>query len=410
MRRETVAVKRARDDIERHRGRLTEALTAAGVAPDPAAELERLIQVAESAVVEDRDRQTSSKAAREELERAQANLERRRRDAAAAERDDAEWRADWTGALSRCWLGRLEPEPSSANVPPILEEVSNLESEIENRKSMVKRIEDMEQDQATYADELRSLAKSLDVEFDPKRVVAVGDELKARLDTALADRKRWNELSEEIEGVGKEITTIESELAELRAVADEMFEAFGVNTLREVDERLRKTARRNELRKELADRLAELAECMKTDSPEEAEAILREADREALERQVAEIKQRLDDMSRRMNELYRELGKAEDALRAVGDDDAVARLETERRTVLLEIEEGARHYVRIRLGVAAAEQALAAYRDKHRSSMMKRASAVFRTISRDAYTRITSQPADKGEVLIGIPAGGGATG
>lgn len=408
MRRETVAFEHARDDIERHRGQLAEALTAADVTYDPAAELERLIQVAESAAAGDRDRRILSKAAREGLERAQADLERRQRDAAATERDNVAWRADWTGALSRCWLGQLEPEPSSAAVRRNLEEISNLESGIENRKNMAKRIENMQQDQDAYATEVRVLAESSDTAFDPDRAVAVGDELKARLDTALAHRELRSELSEEIEGVGKEIATIENELAELRAIADEMFQAFGVHTLREVDERLRKTTRRNELREELADREAELAASMKTDSPEEAKAILREADRETLERQVAEVKSRLDDASQRTNELYRELGKAEDALRAVGSDDAAARLETERRTVLLQIEEGARGHLRLLLGVAAAERALAAYLNKHRSSMMERASAAFRTISRGAYSGLESQLTDKGEILIGIVAGGGA--
>ncbi len=408
IRRETIGFERARDDVNRHRERLSETLTAAGVAHDPEAELERLIGIAESAAAEDRDRRAASKAARDRFQGKRVELEHRRRDAKTAERDDAAWRADWTGVLARCWLGRLDPEPSSAAARRILDEAASLDSALQAQAEIAGRIEAMERDRAAYAAELRDLAERSGAAFDPERVVAAGDALKERLGAALSDRKRRNELSKEIEDLAEKTAAAEKDRAELHTVADEMFRAFDVNTLREVDERLRKTARRNELRKELADREAELAASMKTDSPEEAEAILRETDRENLERDVAEIKSRLDDASQRMNERYRALGKAEDALRAVGDDDAAARLETERRTVLLQIEEGARGHLRLLLGVAAAERALAAYRDEHRSSMMKRASAAFRTISRGAYSGLESQLTDKGEILIGIAAGGGA--
>ena len=40
--------------------------------------------------------------------------------------------------------------------------------------------------------------------------------------------------------------------------------------------------------------------------------------------------------------------------------------------------------------------------------MMKRASEAFRTISRGAYSRLDAQLTDKGEVLMGIGASGGA--
>ena len=101
-------------------------------------------------------------------------------------------------------------------------------------------------------------------------------------------------------------------------------------------------------------------------------------------------------------------GRAEDAISAVGGDNAVARLEQQRRTVLLNIEEGSLAYLRTQLGIEAAERALSAYRDEHRSSMMRRASEAFRTISCGAYSRLDAQLTDKGEVLMGIGASGGA--
>ena len=79
-------------------------------------------------------------------------------------------------------------------------------------------------------------------------------------------------------------------------------------------------------------------------------------------------------------------------LEAVGGDDAVARLEEKRRTILEEIKDGARRYLTLRAGVAAADEALRLYRDRHRGAMMERASKAFRLISRGAYRALTTAP------------------
>jgi uncharacterized protein YhaN len=93
-------------------------------------------------------------------------------------------------------------------------------------------------------------------------------------------------------------------------------------------------------------------------------------------------------------------------LEAVGGDDEVARIEEQRRTLLLEIEDQAWRALRLRAGIAAAELALRLYRDRHRSSMMLRASDAFRTISRGAYRGLASQPDKDNEILIGLGADG----
>ena len=98
---------------------------------------------------------------------------------------------------------------------------------------------------------------------------------------------------------------------------------------------------------------------------------------------------RFDDRDQRSRELFLMHGKAADQVDAVGGDGAVAKIEEQRQTILLEIEDGARRYLRLRLGIVAAEHALRSYRQHHRSAMMSSASAAFRTISRGAYTDLT---------------------
>ena len=399
---------RAQKNAGCHRRRLGDAMAAAGLPNDRDGALDELMEIARAAVALDTERRAASTAASERLKRAQAELCRRERGARQADVDDAAWHESWTTALSGCWLKDVDPVPSTAAVRRILEDVALLDSTLAKRDEMDERVRRMERDRVAHAEEVKSLVERLGGVFDPERPVQQGDALKTRLAAAIAGRAARGGLEKKIGDLSEEIAVAETRLAELRAVAAEMFEAFGVDSLRAVDENLQRVARRETVRKDLLKREAGLAEALKAATPDEAEAVLAEASRVDLEARIAETEARLTDASQRTQELYHRLENAREAVSTIGGDGAVARLEGERRTCLLEIQDRAHDYVRTRIGVEAAERALRAYRDEHRSTMMERASEAFRTISRGAYIRLESQPTDKGEVLIGIAAGGGA--
>lgn len=100
------------------------------------------------------------------------------------------------------------------------------------------------------------------------------------------------------------------------------------------------------------------------------------------------------------------LSKARDDLESVGGDDAAARLDAARQTILVQIADDAQRHLRQRFGIIAVEHALRAYRDCHQSAMMARASAAFQTISRGAYTGLDSQFEKDREVLVALAADG----
>jgi uncharacterized protein YhaN len=159
---------------------------------------------------------------------------------------------------------------------------------------------------------------------------------------------------------------------------------FGVGALPEVAAKLQSIARKTELSQQAHSAACEILDALRSPTMGEAERAIDTANRAALEAEFEELKARFDDQDKRSRELFSEQSKAADCFDAVGGDDAVARIEGQRRTTLLEIEEKAVRYLKDRAGAAAAEQALRAYRDRHRSSMMARASEAFRTISRGA--------------------------
>ncbi len=141
---------------------------------------------------------------------------------------------------------------------------------------------------------------------------------------------------------------------------------------------------------------------------EAARAALEAADRAALETELADLDARAPAEEATHAQGFAALNEAAKALAAVGGDDAVARIEEKRRTILEEIKEGARRYLTLRAGVAAADQALKLYRDRHRGAMMERASRAFSEISRGAYRGLSAQPDGQSETLIALGADGGS--
>lgn len=408
MEREDAEIDRAQEDENRYRDRLAAALTDAEVEADAAIAIEDLMEMAQMTSDRAVERRAKVTAACSSLDQVRSTLQRRCDEARQAGNDDKKWRREWTAALSRCWLKEIEPEPSAPEMRHILESLKGLEKVHEEHEKMAARIAAMECDQTRFAAEIKSLLEELSDNFDPTQVVAQDDKLKSRLAEAKAARSRRDKLQGELEHIRKEIAGAESEMAELRTVADSMFEAFGIDSLLEVKKKLQQVEQRAKLRSALADKENQLMDAMKIGSLKETEALLEGADRAAIKGQILRLDTQIDDAGDRKQDRYHAFQKAEDAIAVVGGDGGAARLEQQHRTTLLEIEERALDHLRIRLGVAAAEEALRAYRERHRSSMMENASQAFCTISRGAYERLDSQPTDKGEILIGIPADGGA--
>ena len=138
----------------------------------------------------------------------------------------------------------------------------------------------------------------------------------------------------------------------------------------------------------------------------EAETMLAGHTDTALEGEEAALVTPRDTLELRIRALFAEREAAAARIAAVGGDDVAASIEERRRTQLLEIEDKASHYLRLRIGIAAADRALRAYRDQHRSSMMQQASDAFSLISRGTYRGLGTQPGRDGDILVALAANG----
>jgi len=387
---------------------LGDALLALGVSTDHAQDFGGLISLAEDRVEAETRRSLGLKAARERVENCEADLRKRSRDLKQAAEADRRWSDAWAIALEQCWMATIVPAPGLGPVREILEAVAKLGPALEKRDQLADRIGKMERDASEFVDGLAACVEELGESFHPLKIITQADALEERVERA---RTQHNAMAHKLidrEGADRRRQEISVAIAVHDARKAEFLTFFGVDTLNEVSELFEMVRTRNQLRSRLVEIEADLVEGLRLGDVVRAKAALAEQDEGLLANEAVELETRFKDLDQRTQQLYAVRSKASDAVEAVGGDDMVAKLNERRQTLLLELEEKALGHLRLRVGALAAEQALRAYRDKHRSSMMERASAAFSTISRGAYSGLAARPEKDTEVLIGLVRGGGS--
>ncbi|UPJ53396.1 AAA family ATPase [Bradyrhizobium sp. 200] len=391
--------------IERNgsRERIAEAMRLAGVDISQDDDVAAMLAAGQAAL----DRAVDAKNLRAAIVDRRRDLRFREKKLGEARLAEETWSKAWREACATCWLGQREIRPTTAVVRETLEALAELDSALEKRAEWTDRIAKMQRDQSQFRTEVDALAASIGLSSSSDTLAlcqAVVDCIAGTAKTI--DRRREVEARLAIEQ-GK-ARALADETAEVQAQANLMMNHFGAGSLTEVDGRLRALARRSDLEARSIQARDELLEGIRAETVEQAESILDAIDRGSLEAELIALKMRFDDEDGRGRDLFSARNRAEDRIASVGGDAAVAILDAKRRTVLLNIEDRALAYLRLKLGTAAADRALRAYRDRHRSSMMKLASEAFALISRGAYSELVTQPSNGNELLIAKGSDGGS--
>jgi len=326
-------------------------------------------------------------------------LKRRERDLRNIEEEAQAWMLGWKDACTGCWLGEGEQAPTAAEVREALPLLGELATTIHDRAGLADRIAKMERDQADYVAGLQETAADAGLETGNAPPATLARQLAERLATAEKARARQKDLSRQIE----EATSRQRNQAETRAAhatrKSQMLDALGTDNLTDAALRIEQALERKQLAGRIEQSASEIREALDAGSLEEARAHLEAADTVELREEKQQLEASLETLDAEIQHLFAAQTRASDAMNAVGGDDAVARIEQQRKTILLAIAEGAERYLRLSAGIIAMEQALTLYRERHSSSMMQRASEAIRTISRGRYTSLASQP-DKGRELL----------
>lgn len=393
-----------RAELTQHVAALVASLAEAriGVARDLA--LSDLIRTAGDVISAGKAAQVARQSHEKAVDDLMRDFRERERNRQEAETAVAAWDREWAEALSRTWFA--EKAGSLAAVRGILHSLGALPAVLKERDDLASRVAAMERDQEQFREDIAHLLSEYDLGHASDDVLAsanaVAEHNEAARNAAQLRTQKQADLDKHLE----KRRMLEEELAVHDACRTELTNYFGAGTLATVQTFLDRCRERDQLEERIAALRRQIIQALRVVDIAEAERRLENFDADALERDAIELDTRVEDLTERAKLLYSDMSLARQKLDAVGGDDAVARIEAKRRTIFLEIEELAVRYLTLRAGAFAAEQALHLYREKHRSSMMNRASEAFRLITGGSYSGLTSQPDRDKETLIGLSRDG----
>jgi uncharacterized protein YhaN len=398
-----VELERATDDGSLIRLEVSAALESVGIKPEANEGLETMMAVAERFL----DRQAKVDAERAEAVKTvsarEEDLATRRRALEVAESREEDWVTEVTAALKGTWL---ESGISAPGVGGVLDQLAELSKAIQDRDAMRLRIAKMEADRGALIEEVIAAATQIGEPADKDDPEQLAIRLAERLERADRAREAKASLLVDQQRLQDVRDALDLDVAVHERRKQDVLAAFGVATLSEVVERDELLKERDRLRAALTDLEEQLSAELNADGAKQAHSILDCLDLHGLAIEKAESEQRLGDLDELIQQQLIRRTRAADKLDAIGGDSAVARIDAERRTVLLEIEEKAVRYIEVKLGAMSAANALRVYREQHRSGMMVRASDAFALITRGQYTGLATQPVKGGEVLIAMQRDG----
>ncbi len=406
IREHDVDIAAAESECSEHHKKITEALTAGKISFDPDADLDKLLDIAQLAIDQNKANEVDRKGAEKAVKDCDRVLKRRIGNLEKAQRNTESWGTDWSSSITDCWLSEDERFQKPAVVRKILGENALLISAIEKQEGLTHRVKEMETDQKSFAEKVGAIASELSMEFDKSEPLNTADAIRERLEIARRDKHARTKKQEELETAENRGREISGKKAVDAALLKEMVAFFSLEKMSELNQKRDDVIHRTGLRGKRKDLESRILDGLKLATIAEADTMLAEIDRESLEVERAELETRSTDQEQYSHELYAEHERLKHEVNSVGGDDAVARIAEKRQTTLLELEEKALKYLRIKVGAEATERALRLYRDKHKSSMMSQASKAFRMISRQNYTGLSTQPEKDRDVLVGIGADG----
>ncbi|MER9119318.1 AAA family ATPase [Mesorhizobium sp. M0954] len=394
---------RAADAGEQIRLEMRAALESVGIVSEPGDTLEAIMAIAELFL--DRQRKVDAEYAEalRMVSSKEEDLAARRVAVGVAERREEEWLAGIVEALKGTWL---ESGLSASGVGTVLDQLAELSRSLQERDDLQLRIDKMAADRANFLVEVIAVAVEADEPTKDSEPEQLAIRLAERLERAQRTRETKASLGHDLKRLKEARDILDNEISAHERRKNEVLGVFGVATLSEVVERDELLRERDGLRAAVADLEEGVVAELAVDGFEEARSILDAIDFDSLTVEKAEGEQRLRQFDEMIQQQLIRQTRAADKLDAIGGDSAVAHLDAERRTTLLEIEEKAVRYIELKLGIMSAGNALRIYRENHRSGMMARASDAFKLMTRGQYSGLTTQPVKGGEVLIAVQRDG----
>ena len=321
----------------------------------------------------------------EEVAGAAKECARQERDLQEAQASQEKWRKAWTDALDDLGLATNTAPEAVETQMDIIDQMRGTAARIRSLRH--ERIDKIRRDIKDFEQAVSDLARGLSPDLLDQSPESAVLELENRLSEAKQIQKLWERENEQAEELKAQIAKCEKEYRELSMSVSSLKTIAAVDT----NDALKEAIARSDLqrsykrdRHKIIDKLNQDGDGMSIeDLVEECEGV---AIDEVAARETS-IEAELDDWQMQRTIATEERVRAREALRAVGGEDAAARVEAERQEALAEMQEIAERYVRVKTSAILLRWAIDRYRHEKQAPLLKRAGELFKIITGDSFTR-----------------------
>ncbi len=397
VRRARRQVEAGRAEEERAREDLLGALGAAGVPP---ADFRKRRISALLRKAQELERESSATASdRAAAGRTRSELAGLRARVDAAEADWKAWEEAWDAAIRG--LG-LDPGTPRETLHEQLDRFDAMRQTAETMRNLQeRRIGAMERDIRRFESAVLEFA-GFDASLDGLPPDEAVTRLGRRLEAARRDRKERARLEEEVASLRASLAERQKALSETEASLTPLREAAG--TANGDEEGLEAAVRRSDERRNLERELAEVRERLDRDGDgltfEELQAECGGTDPEEARAREEAASAAHDAVQADLQQAVTEAAEAKSALRAFHGDAAAARLAAEREEALQGMRAAAARYAEVRTAQLLLRWALERFRRQNQEPLLRRAGELFRTLTDGSFARLEVGFDDRDELRL----------
>jgi uncharacterized protein YhaN len=388
-------------NIETHRSLLAEELKVLGESPAGKNEdLDSLLDRCDAVV----NRLEVSQNKREILGNRIRDLERRNSVAVQnmkqAEETLNSWRKKWGDAVGQ--IG-LEPAAMPGEVDAVLDRTQTLFERIDQAQTMQGRIEAMEVDAENFSKTALELCARLvpDLEDDPPDQVA--SDLNERLDKALAEAARFQELEKQQKSLEEAIQAEQRTIEEHDAKLMDMCKEAGASSYIELPDIEKRSDRFQENQEKIEDLEKELSEFSAGAGMDTLIRETRDVDYDALPAEIEVLEHRIRAVELKRSDLDQLIGSERAVLSAMDGRAEAAELAESAQGILAELREGVERYTRVRVASILLRKEIERYREANQGPILKRASEIFATLTLNSFKGLLPEFDEKDNpILMGV--------
>lgn len=397
----------ARSNYDQQRVALLEALTRVGKKLSKNSTLGELFIATkpyQKQVIKGEDRHVLAKKA---VSKAEAQLRHRGKVLKDVEDEFEKWEKNWKHTVEGLWLR----QKNISQIRALLTPLRKLTLLVTRQSTLIETIRTKERDCHKFRDEVCKLVHSLKlkVQEDVKTQFSL---LQERFENAQIAETSRAVAARSRADAEKQLMQAETELSRIENRVKEMTRYFptseGITTLDNLAHLLNHAKEKFELVNAVSEKERLLLRELGVEARSDAEIKLKDKTLLDIETRLTKIDADLEEADLELESRVAERQDAIRAIEAISDDASVALLDEKYQSLLLEISNKANRALALHLGLMAADSALVAYRDRHRSELLTQTADAFRAITAGEFSRLITQPDQSCDRLIAIRSNGGS--